>query len=73
MHDHDLADINYGLKPKESKKDEGGGDHLHVANAIKSGRGDMLGARGAAHLQRAAGNAAAPRCCNATRNRRSSR
>ena len=54
-----LQDVTVGTKPKESKETESGDvDHSSVAKAVEHGRADTLGASGAMHLQRTAGNAA---------------
>jgi hypothetical protein len=60
MADYDLLqDINVGTKPREAKETEGSDvDHSSVAKAVEHGRADTLGASGAMHLQRMAGNAA---------------
>jgi len=54
-----LQDVNVGTKPREAKETEGAAlDHTTVSKAVEHGRPDALGARGAVHLQRMAGNAA---------------
>jgi hypothetical protein len=54
-----LQDVTVGTKPREAKETEGAAlDHTSVAKAVEHGRPEALGARGAMHLQRAAGNAA---------------
>ena len=54
-----LQDVTVGTKPREAKESEGGEvDHSSVAKAVEHGRADTLGASGAMHLQRMAGNAA---------------
>ena len=60
MSDYELLqDVNVGHRPKEAAKEEGAAlDHTSVAKAVERGRPDALGAKGAMHLQRAAGNAA---------------
>ena len=62
MADYDLLqDVNFGRKPKETadtESDSGALDHGSVAKAVEHGRPDTLGASGAMHLQRMAGNAA---------------
>ena len=60
MSDYELLqDVNVGVKPKEAKETEGAAlDHGSVAKAVEHGRPDALGAKGALHLQRLAGNAA---------------
>lgn len=60
MSDYELLqDVTVGTKPREAKETEGAAlDHTSVAKAVEHGRPDALGARGAMHLQRAAGNAA---------------
>ncbi len=60
MSDYELLhDVNAGIKPKETKEHESGAlDHTTVAKAVEHRRPDALGASGAMHLQRAAGNAA---------------
>lgn len=45
-------------KEQEAHHDGDGHDHATVAKAIQHGRPDTLGAKGASHLQRMAGNAA---------------
>lgn len=60
MSDYELLhDVNVGTRPREAKEAEGAAlDHGSVAKAVEHGRPDALGARGAMHLQRMAGNAA---------------
>ena len=60
MSDYELLqDVNVGVKPKETKDAQGATlDHGSVAKAVEHGRPDTLGALGAMHLQRSAGNAA---------------
>lgn len=60
MSDYELLqDVTVGTKPREAKETEGAAlDHTSVAKAVEHGRPDALGARGAMHLQRSAGNAA---------------
>lgn len=60
MSDYELLhDVNVGAKPRETKETEGPAlDHGSVAKAVEHGRPEALGARGAMHLQRLAGNAA---------------
>jgi hypothetical protein len=54
-----LQDLTVGTKPREPKETEGAAlDHTSVAKAVEHGRPEALGARGAMHLQRSAGNAA---------------
>ena len=54
-----LQDVTVGTKPREAKETESGDvDHASVAKAVEHGRADTLGASGAMHLQRMAGNAA---------------
>lgn len=60
MSDYELLhDVTVGAKPKEAKETEGAGlDHTTVAKAVEHGRPEALGAKGALHLQRLAGNSA---------------
>ena len=60
MADYDLLqDVTVGTRPREAKETEGAEvDHSSVAKAVEHGRADTLGASGAMHLQRMAGNAA---------------
>lgn len=60
MSDYELLhDVTVGTKPREDKDSDAAAlDHSSVAKAVEHGRPDALGARGAMHLQRAAGNAA---------------
>jgi hypothetical protein len=60
MADYDLLqDVTVGTKPREAKETESNDvDHSSVAKAVEHGRADTLGASGAMHLQRMAGNAA---------------
>jgi hypothetical protein len=60
MSDYELLhDVTVGTKPKETKDTEGAPlDHSSVAKAVEHGRPEALGAKGALHLQRMAGNAA---------------
>jgi hypothetical protein len=54
-----LQDVTVGTKPREAKETEAAEvDHSSVAKAVEHGRADTLGASGAMHLQRMAGNAA---------------
>ena len=54
-----IQDVVVGTKPKEAKDTEGAAlDHTTVSKAVEHGRPDALGAKGALHLQRMAGNAA---------------
>ena len=59
MPEYDLVQESVATKPKEraETRDEGH-DAPSLAKAIEHGRADTLGAKGAMHLQRAAGNAA---------------
>jgi hypothetical protein len=60
MSDYELLhDVTVGTKPKENKESDSSAlDHSTVAKAVEHGRPDALGAKGALHLQRMAGNAA---------------
>jgi hypothetical protein len=60
MSDYELLhDVTVGTKPKEGKEAETAAlDHSTVAKAVEHGRPDALGAKGALHLQRLAGNSA---------------